>query len=294
QHRSNHFSAERVGLINRFISDPQRRIPDAQISDSAPHPIFDHLVELRQSHRFSASTGIGRFSRALLSGELKTWMEDQKNGAGADEQVVIDPNYLDEFFDRFITGYSAFIREPDIQKALHQFNTLRVLSAVREGAQGLYVLNRAIELFLQAKGLLHISGKFYENRPMILTRNYYEHGVFNGDVGIIRHDEKGTPMWWFEDSAGELKSVLPSYLSEAETAFAMTIHKSQGSEFDEVMVILPGSADARILTRELLYTAVTRARRRVFVQGTAEVILAAASRHVQRASGIATRFLDPK
>jgi exodeoxyribonuclease V alpha subunit len=283
----NYFSAQRVQLINSFIADPRRRIPDDRISDDDPHPIFQHMVELRQSHRFSAANDIGKFSRALLAGGLGELIQI---GATPDGQVLIDPAYSGEYFERFIAGYAAFIGERDIREALHKFNALRVLCAVREGEQGLYALNRTIERILHDKRLINAGSEFYENRPMILTRNYYEHGLFNGDVGIVRADEKGTLMIWFEDSAGELRAVLPSYLSQAETVFAMTIHKSQGSEFDEVLVVLPASADARILTRELLYTAVTRARRRVCIQGTPDVILAAASCHVERASGIASRF----
>jgi exodeoxyribonuclease V alpha subunit len=165
---------------------------------------------------------------------------------------------------------------------------------VREGPQGLDVVNRTIERLLHDRKKIIVNNEFYENRPIILTRNYYEHGLFNGDAGIIRPNEKGVLMAWFEDSAGELKAVLPGYLQEAETVFAMTIHKSQGSEFDEVMVVLPNTAQANILTRELLYTAVTRAKKRVYIQGAIEVILAAASRHVQKASGIASRFHELK
>jgi len=151
-------------------------------------------------------------------------------------------------------------------------------------------VNRAIEKYLHDRKLIRANAGFYENRPLILTRNYYEHGLFNGDTGIIRPDAKGVLMAWFEDSSGELKSVLPGWLVQAETVFAMTIHKSQGSEFGEVLVVLPEQSDTPILTRELLYTAVTRARDRVFIQGEAGAVLGAAERHVERASGIIQRF----
>ena len=156
----------------------------------------------------------------------------------------------------------------------------------------MYAVNRHIEKYLYDHKLIAANTEFYENRPVILTRNYYEHGLFNGDTGIIRADENGALMAWFEDSSGALKAVLPGYLTQAETAFAMTIHKSQGSEFGEVMVVLPDSTDVPILTRELLYTAVSRARKKVYVQGTPEVILMAAERFVERASGIAGRFKE--
>ncbi len=95
---------------------------------------------------------------------------------------------------------------------------------------------------------------------------------------------------WFEDNNNELKSVLPGYVAEAETVFAMTIHKSQGSEYNEVLVILPDEENIALLTRELLYTAVTRAKHKVLIQATQEVILQTAERSVKRASGIRERL----
>lgn len=295
QSRLNIFTAERAALINSFISDPARQIPASQVSggdanplsEGEPHPLFQHLVELRHSHRFTGDNGIGKFSKAIISGDPDTLQEP-------DEAVFIDVNYSGKLFEQFISGYAAFIEEKDIRRALRRMNALRVLCAVREGEQGLYAVNRAIERYLHDQKLISANSEFYENRPIILTRNYYEHGLFNGDIGIIRPDDKGVLMAWFEDSGGELRAVLPSYLTQAETVFAMTIHKSQGSEFDEVLVVLPASPGVSILTRELLYTAVTRARERVYIQGTMEVILAAALRFVERASGIASRFQDQK
>jgi exodeoxyribonuclease V alpha subunit len=121
-------------------------------------------------------------------------------------------------------------------------------------------------------------------------RNYYALGLFNGDIGIIRPDENGISKVWFEDSNKELKPVIPGYVSEAETVFAMTIHKSQGSEYDKVLVVLPDNVNIPILTRELLYTAVTRAKSKVIVQGSEAVILHTAQGVVKRASGIMERF----
>jgi exodeoxyribonuclease V alpha subunit len=288
QETLNLFSAERAALINSFITNEQRKIPDAQISNSS-HPLFQHLVELRRSHRFTGHQGIGKFSKAIIRNDrpvLEEFLQTQ------DEQVVIDLTYSDELFEQFINGYEEFIKEKDIRTALRKMNDLRVLCAIREGEQGLYAINRRIEKYLHDKKTIRVNAEFYENRPIILTRNYYEHNLFNGDTGIIRPDENGALMAWFEDVTGELKPVLPGYLSEAETVFAMTIHKSQGSEFTKVLVILPEATNVAILTRELLYTAVTRARKMVYVQATEAVLLQAAEHSVERASGIANRFAE--
>ncbi|WP_349315822.1 exodeoxyribonuclease V subunit alpha [Chitinophaga sp. MM2321] len=289
QETLNEFSSETIQRINRFIEDPERKIPASHERNDSRHPLFQHLVELRHSHRFTGHTGIGKFSKAVIHNNQAVIEEFFQ--AGADEQVIIDQSYTTALFEQFISGYASFITEKDTLTALKKLNAQRVLVAIREGAQGLYAINRNIEKYLHDKKLITINTEFYENRPVILTRNYYEHGLFNGDTGIIRADHNGVLMAWFEDSTGGLKGVLPGYLTLAETAFAMTIHKSQGSEFGEVLVVLPDTTDVPILTRELLYTAVSRARRRVFVQGTAEVIRMAAARFVERASGIAARFL---
>jgi exodeoxyribonuclease V alpha subunit len=294
----NLFTPDRLALINRFIGNPIRQIPLTRESRDDSHPLFQHLVELRHSHRFTGDTGIGKFSKAVISGDLATLQEFLPMAGPAspapDPQVIIDPVYSRDLFEKFISGYAAFLEEKDIRLALRLMNKLRVLCAVREGEQGLYAINRGIQNYLHDRKQIQANSEFYENRPIILTRNYYEHGLFNGDTGIIRPDSKGVLMAWFEDSSGELKAVLPGYLSQAETVFAMTIHKSQGSEFDEVLVILPPSPDSPILTRELLYTAVTRAKKRVIVQGPAEVIVAAVLRFVERASGLTSRFQDLK
>ena len=286
QTQLNFFTSGRVTLLNSFISDRNRYIKPTQVSNNDPHPLFQHLIELRHSHRFTSNNGIGRFSKAVITGDLDRIREPN-------EQVFIDPLYSTELFERFISGYVDVIEEKEITDALHKMNALRVLCAVREGEQGLYAVNKLIERYLHDRKKIIANTVFYENRPIILTRNYYEHGLFNGDIGILRPDGKGVLMAWFEDSTGELKAVLPSYLNQAETVFAMTIHKSQGSEFDEVLVVLPPSIEAPILTRELLYTAVTRAKKQVYIQGSMEVIVAATLRHVERSSGIASRFNDP-
>jgi len=286
----NLFSPSRKDFINAFISDPKQQIADDFIRDDSRHPLLEHLVELKQSHRFQSDKGIGSFSKAIIRNNqeiIKTFIN-----AEAGEQVYIDQSYSKVLFEKFIAGYEAFIAEKDILRALHALNNLRVLCAIREGEQGLYAVNKSIEKFLHDRKKIKVNAEFYENRPVILSRNYYDHGLFNGDTAIIRPDEKGILMAWFEEEDGGLKSVLPGYLSDTETAFAMTIHKSQGSEFDEAFVILPQATDVPILTRELLYTAVTRAKRKVYLQSSEAMLMMCCERFVERASGIAARFAE--
>lgn len=286
----NKFSAQRMQLVNSLITDSTAHIHGSDITENISHPLFQHIIELRFSRRFSDTEGIGKFSKAIIQNDHGSIAKFLNSSVSS--QVVIDDKYDQQLFESFIDGYRAYINEPDTSLALEALNNLRVLCAIREGEQGLYLINKKIEKYLAQKKLLNLSGEFYENRPIIITRNFYNLGLFNGDTGIIRVDEKGVLRAWFNDGNGRLKSVLPGYLSSVETVFAMTIHKSQGSEFNEVLVILPATANVPILTRELLYTAVTRARNRIFLQGTSQGIMEAAGKKVQRGSGINDRFLE--
>jgi exodeoxyribonuclease V alpha subunit len=283
----NLLTASRVELINSFIKDANRKITSQHITEEICHPLSQHVIELKRSHRFTSDKGIGRFSKAIIKNDVETLQEYLQNNN--DEQVIIDKEYSNAIFEKFIEGYEDYIKEPDIKKALQKLNKLRVLVAVREDEQGLYNLNNAIENYLRKRKLIEKNSEFYNNRPIIITRNYAL-GLFNGDIGIIRPDENGISKVWFEDSNKELKPVIPGYVSEAETVFAMTIHKSQGSEYDKVLVVLPDNVNIPILTRELLYTAVTRAKSKVIVQGSEAVILHTAQGVVKRASGIMERF----
>ena len=175
--------------------------------------------------------------------------------------------------------------KPWARELLRQFDTCRVLCAVREGPWGVEGLNEAIEQALAWQGLINPAGDWYEGRPVMVTRNDSSVGVANGDVGLVLRAPEGGWRAWFADGDG-VRSVGTSRLADVQTAFALTIHKSQGSEFGQVVVAL-GPEPSPHLTRELLYTAVTRASRRVtVVAGTAAVVEAAVERRTLRAGGL--------
>ena len=285
QEKLNLFPPERMEFINSFIEDKSQQLPESYISKTG-HPLAGHVIELQVSHRFSDDEGIGKFSKAIIQNKPQIISDFFKN---LDEQVQVDSTYSDKIFQNFIAGYKTFIEEKDILEALKKLNNLKVLCVIREGEQGLYAINKKIEQYLIKQNLINITGDFYYNRPVMITSNNYELSLFNGDIGLVRADENGELKVWFEDK-GNLLSFSPSYVSNAETVFAMTIHKSQGSEFDKVMVILPDMEDVPLLTRELLYTAVTRAKSKVIVQGEESAILKAADSYVKRGSGIIQRF----
>ena len=284
----NRFDATTAEVINAILPD---NAPPLQPVATAPHLLQNHIIELRHSHRFSSDKGIGKLSNAIISNNIAT-ITSFFGGSHGDDEVSIDPTYSDAVFNDFIEGYAAYISEPDTATALRRLADVRVLCAVRQGNYGLHALNKRIEDRLHKKKLIVRSGEFYINRPIIVTKNSYALGLYNGDVGIIRGDGKGGVRAWFDDGEGGLKSVLPGYIAHLDTVFAMTIHKSQGSEFGRVLLQLPRDGGNQLLTRELLYTAVTRAKHGVVIQSDEQTILDTCTAKVQRGSGILSRFSE--
>lgn len=198
--------------------------------------------------------------------------------------------YLDLVRRRAAAGNDEESHAAWVREVLAGFDQFRVLCAVRDGDWGVTGVNRAVESALVEAGLLTkapTGGPWYEGRPVLITRNDYAAGVFNGDVGIALRSagDAGTLRVYFPDGA-QLRSVMASRLSDAETAFAMTVHKSQGSEFDHTVLVLPAEAP-RMLTRELVYTGITRARRALtLVTPKGDALETALAQRTRRASGL--------
>jgi exodeoxyribonuclease V alpha subunit len=263
------------------------------------HPLSNRVVELRHSHRFSGEEGIGVFSKAILRNDEEIWksffsndLEDIKVDAQQDVQVLTNPSFLPALLQKFAEGYRQFIEEKEVKKALKFLGELRVLCAVKDGPFGVHAINTKIEEYLHSKRLIRRSDFFYANRPVMITKNYYDLQLFNGDIGIVRAEPNGELRVWFERADGELFSVLPAFIPQSETVFAMTIHKSQGSEFHKILTLIPPGDASGLLTRELLYTAVTRARENALILGSEETIKKMIGTTVQRSSGLMRRFIN--
>ena len=288
----NRFPNEEINWLNTFIPIEERQIPK-EFSSSVQSSLAGCITELRYSHRFDKQGEIGQLSQSIIQGQSDLALELLK--AGPADKISMTDNTDESSFAAFIEGYTAFMQEKDIAAALNKFNLLRVLVTVREGENGLYNINRKIERILHAAHphMIRPDGGFYNNRPIIMTRNNYDLDLFNGDVGIVRIDPITNQLFvWFEaiEKDNPPRPFNPVYLSDCETVFAMTIHKSQGSEFEKVMVVLPDQVDSPLLTRELLYTGVTRAKNVAVIRGTAECLMAGISRQVERISGLKTRL----
>jgi len=285
------FSKEKATFINQFITVKDGNLSSAYIEKKAnSNLLHEHIVELKRSYRFKGEEAIGVFSKAIVTGELTTEIIKQcAHGTGQSVKLVgySESKQIEKLFDH----YEEYIKEPKIEIALKKLNNVKILCAVREGNFGIAEYNDRISGYLQAKGLLQVNpAGFYENQPILITKNTPALNLFNGDIGIVRKNEKGDYIVYFEGSDA-LVEIPSNRIDSYQTVFAMTIHKSQGSEFKQVGLVLPDDENLPILTRELIYTGITRAKEGALIIGTEAVLQKGVSRQVERASGITSRII---
>jgi exodeoxyribonuclease V alpha subunit len=259
-----------------------------------PSPLADSIVLLQRSWRFGAKSGIGQLAAAIKRGDSAGALELLTGGHFADvawRPIGAGANIPPALEERALAGFESYVARiiagADAAAALAAFAAFRVLCAHRVGAAGAEALNRRLEARLRERLSGGRRGAWYPGRPVLVNENDYELRLFNGDVGIVLPDPAadGALRVHFEAADGAVRRVSPARLPAHEPAWAMTVHKSQGSEFDAVLVVLP-TEPSRVMTRELLYTAVTRARERVEVWGEAEQLRAAVERPLVRSSGL--------
>ncbi|RYD98963.1 MAG: exodeoxyribonuclease V subunit alpha [Sphingobacteriales bacterium] len=282
----NTFSAERAAFINQFIAHKAQQVTDAAIEEQVTHPLFQHIIELQTSYRFSDEAGIGKLSKAVLNndtGAISTFLNNQDPII-----TILPPEALQDNLRRTASLLHAvnggYIGLSDPQLILSKINNSTVLCAIKEGKYGVYSINNFI-----SQELFKPSSVNYPYQLIMVTQNQARDGVYNGDMGIVLADREELKVY-FSKAGTDYISLNPAQIMATETAFAMTIHKSQGSEFNEVLIVLPDNKKNQLLSRELLYTAITRAREKVTIIGTPEVIFEIAAKSVKRVSGIAHHF----
>jgi exodeoxyribonuclease V alpha subunit len=216
--------------------------------------------------------------------------------------ISFEPNEPAELAARFseaiLRGFSACVTEKQPAAALAELKNFRVLAALRRGPFGVESLNRKIENILRDAELLprHVTAD-YAGKPVLIAQNDHQLQLYNGDVGILLPDleakESPEQLWaWFIGKENTLRRFAPARLPQHEAAYAMTVHKSQGSEFDRVLFILPDE-DTPVLTRELIYTGLTRARSQVELWWTESVFATAVTRRAERNSGLRDLLASP-
>jgi len=257
--------------------------------------LSDCAVELKFSYRFDAAAAIGAVSRAVNSGDAGAALAitDQDTNGTISRKALPDPDDLEDCLAALVdTGYAGPSAAEDLQAAFRVLDTFRILCSHRRGLYGVVGINRLMEGILQKKGLIDAVGPYYRGRPVMVQHNDYTLGLYNGDVGIIWPDDNGENRAWFPDRTGGLRALSTNRLPAHETVYAMTIHKSQGSEFDRILMILPNVA-APIYTRELVYTGLTRARQSIDIWAAADIFETAIQARVERRSGLREALLGP-
>lgn len=243
-------------------------------------------VHLTQSQRFGGQ--IGQLAEAVCRGDTLT--VTQLIEQSSDELNYAPLEQVESLAKKLFIGYQAFAQalksKTDIVDLLKLFDDFRVLCAVREGSYGVSALNQRLSLLLQ-KELAQKEDPlavWYHGRPVMVTQNDYSLDVFNGDIGITLEEEDGFYVY-FPARDTPTKRVSAARLAHSETALALTIHKSQGSEFKQVAVVLP-KEESPILTRQLLYTGITRAKKQIQLWALKPILLKTIEQETKRASGL--------
>jgi exodeoxyribonuclease V alpha subunit len=321
-----HYTAETAAWLQAVSGEA---IPESAL-DAAGTALDQHIVMLRRSYRFGATSAIGRLARAVNAGDREAVdavsagggrLPDLARVALRDvtepdlEQCVVQggAGFFEPAADGSVpAGHAHYLRlmaaedpgdgaepaaaEAWAQRVLQAHAGFQLLCAVRQGPWGVEGMNRRIEGILRAQGLIAAAGIWYAGRPVMVTANDYGLGLMNGDIGVTLAmpalDPEGRPIRALRvafragDGSGRVRWIQPSRLPRLETAYAMTVHKAQGSEFDHAALLLP-DRESPILTRELLYTAITRARRWfTLLEPRAGVLDQATRRRVLRGSGL--------
>ncbi|HHT2969300.1 exodeoxyribonuclease V subunit alpha [Citrobacter koseri] len=284
------FTAGRAQQLSRLTGSP---IPAGAGTEAAS--LRDSLCLLQKSYRFGHDSGIGQLAAAINRGDkaaMKTVF--QQGFSDIEKRTLQSSEDYAAMLDEALAGYGrylALVREgADPGAIIQAFNEYQLLCALREGPFGVGGLNERIEQVMLQKRKIqrHPHSRWYEGRPVMIARNDSALGLFNGDIGIALDRGQGLRVW-FAMPDGSIKSVQPSRLPEHETTWAMTVHKSQGSEFDHAALILP-SQRSPVVTRELVYTAVTRARRRLSLYADERVLSGAIATRTERRSGLSAFF----
>lgn len=275
------FDAQAAADLERITGQP---VP----AETPRSRLGDAVVLLTYSHRFAGDSGIGELARRINAGDGKgTVALLQEGRADLAWNATPSPNTL---IDRLEQGYTLYLqaaRQADPGAAFDAFNGFRALTAQREGAFGVTGINEALETRFKRRLGVPARERWYPGRAVMVRQNDYALGLFNGDIGLCLKTDHGLRVF-FEGDEG-YRAFAPARLPSHDSAFAMTVHKSQGSEFAEVLLALP-EVPSPLLTRALFYTGITRAKRKVEIWALPARLAEAVATRAERAAGLAERL----
>ena len=263
-----------------------RQLTGAEYSPAAIQggPMDDSCILLRTGHRFHVGSGISKLAVAVNSG-VPEQVEGVLSAGFADLEVEHCTGKEREAWLRaqILRGFQSMTNASDLEEGFAAMERFRFLCAVHKGPNGTEAVNQlSIEVLRRKRDAI-----WYQGRPIIILRNHYALNLMNGDTGLIWPDRDRKLKAWFRRSDGSLHPITPALLPEreTETAYAITVHKAQGSEFEQVLLLLP-EEESRVLSRELLYTGITRAKSRLILCADRDTLAAAVRTRTRRHSGL--------
>ena len=284
-----------VPFMNRLKELTGEDIEHGVQTTDARSGLQDAIVVLQKSFRFAVGSGIGGLSHAVNRADTEVafqMLADEDDKSITWQSLKADEGLVETLSRQIVSGYQSYLKAGDPAEALQRLQRFKILCALNIGPLGVQAINKLAEQVLSRHNLIQpdamTENPWYAGRPVLIRRNNYPLGLFNGDIGVTLPDvEAGDNQLavFFAGDRREVRRFQPYQLPEHETVYAMTVHKSQGSEFDEVLFILP-DRDFPILTRELIYTALTRARKKITIWGTRSIIRNAIARQIERTSGL--------
>lgn len=309
---------------NRDISQysqamQQRLVTLMQMKSLATDPVVntqqsvisDNLVTLVKSHRFGEHSGIGQLAKSIQAADYAatsklltstditdlSWYQLKQAKTVLTQQVVAE-QILKQLIVKLIPLYKVYVKainKGDVRLAFNCLHQQQVLCAQKNGFWGVNQINQLIEKELHKQGLIDNSRDFYAGRPIMLAKNDHPLKLFNGDIGIVMPDPQSNNLMkvWFITAEGQVRGLLPGRLPTHDTLYAMTIHKSQGSEFESVYLCLPlvtHNHGGRGLSRELLYTGLTRAKKSFVLFAQPKALSTCLLKQCIRSSGLAERL----
>ncbi|WNC70650.1 exodeoxyribonuclease V subunit alpha [Thalassotalea psychrophila] len=257
----------------------------------AKSPSIDYLTYLTLSRRFSGDGGIGKVAKLVIASKaeeswaLLTEKTDKELDFIGDKLLAETVKRLTEQF------YAPIFKAKSIEQAFTLLDKFRILVPTRVGESGLENINSLVEQHLHNQHCIVSKHENYHGRPIMISQNHYGVNLFNGDIGLQFKDCSGRLMAYFAEGEG-YRAISIARLPSFETVYAMTIHKTQGSEFENVALILPELGANRLLSRELIYTGITRAKKHLQIFCSKSVWQTAVNQKVSRASGLTNRLMS--
>ncbi len=289
------------GLMQTEFSRAQCDWLQQSFSIKVPeHPgdyaLADQVVVLQKSHRFDAARGIGKLARLVNRGDaqnsitlLEVATKQPLDDSALHWRQLEGAALIAQLEQQALGDSRSMMRAASIDQAFACFHRSQLLSAVWKGPAGVDTINHIFEKTLKQAAAVPATQDYFKGQPLMMTSNLYQYDIHNGDIGIVWPDPSGDLKVWFEQAAGEYRMLSIAQCPAHKTAYAMTVHKSQGSEFSHIVLLLPDNNSA-VATRELLYTGITRAAKSVEIWASEAALRAAIERKTERVSGLPLRL----